>query len=216
MGKPLRALIVDDSENDANLLVDDLERHGYDVVHERVQTAVDMRAALDRTSWDVVLSDYSMPSFTGLEALHVLLATGLHLPFIIVSGTIGEEAAVTALRAGAQDFLVKGNLARLAPAIERELREVSERRERARAREALHQSEARFRSLVEHAVFGIYQATLEGQFLAVNPALMTMLGYATADELLSIGLPNLCVDAAARTDLLERVHALKQFTGEEM
>ncbi|HEV3215281.1 MAG TPA: response regulator [Vicinamibacterales bacterium] len=216
MGNPLRALIVDDSENDANLLVDDLERHGYEVVHQRVQTAQDMRAALDRTSWDVVLSDYSMPNFSGLEALHVLLGTGLHLPFIIVSGTVGEETAVTALKAGAQDYLVKGNLARLAPAIDRELREVAARRERARAQEALHQSEARFRSLVEHAVFGIYQATLEGQFLAVNPALMTMLGYATADELLSIGLPNLCVDAAARTDLLERVHALKQFTGEEM
>jgi PAS domain S-box-containing protein len=216
MAKPLRVLIVEDSENDAELLVSDLEHRGYDVIHERVQTAGEMRAALERTRWDVVLSDYSMPTFNGMAALDVLTATGQDLPFIMVSGTIGEETAVSALKAGAQDFLVKGHLARLAPAIERELREAAARRERARAQEALHQSEARFRSLVEHAVFGIYQATLEGRFLAVNPALVTMLGYATTDELLSIGPPNLCVDATVRTDLLERVYALKQFTGEEM
>jgi PAS domain S-box-containing protein len=216
MSKPLRALIVEDSQDDAELVVRDLESRGYEVTHERVQAAAEMKSALERTEWDVVLSDYNMPTFSAMGALDVLNATGQDLPFIIVSGTIGEETAVTALKAGAHDFVVKGKLARLGPAIERELREVLERRARARTEEALCQSEARFRSLVDHAVFGIYQATLDGQFVTVNPALVSMLGYATSDELLSIGLPNLCVDATVRQDLLERVHALAQFTGEEM
>lgn len=213
--KLLRVLIVEDSENDAELLVHDLKRCGYDVIHERVQDADQMRAALARTTWDAVISDYTLPRFNGSAALHVLKATHQDLPFIIVSGTIGEETAVAALKAGAHDFLVKGKLARLAPAIERELREVSERRQHLCAQKALQQSEARFRSLVEHAVFGIYQATVDGRFLAVNPALVTMLGYETADELMACSVPGLCLDAAVRTDLA-RVHALPQFAGQEM
>ena len=216
MKTPLRMLIVEDSKEDVELLLADLDRRGYDITYQRVETADAMRAALDGATWDAVVSDYSMPQFSGMAALEVLRASGQDLPFIIVSGTIGEESAVGALKAGAHDFLVKGNLARLAPAIERERREVAERRTRALTQEALHQSESRFRSLVEHAVFGIYESTLDGRFLAVNPALVTMLGYATAAELLSVDLPSLCVDADARIDLLQRVHALKRFTDEEM
>jgi PAS domain S-box-containing protein len=216
MKTPLRMLIVEDSNRDVELLLADLDRRGYDVTYQRVETAAAMRAALDGATWDAVVSDYSMPQFSGIAALEVLRASGQDLPFIIVSGTIGEESAVGALKAGAHDFLVKGNLARLAPAIERERREVAERRARALTQEALHQSESRFRSLVEHAVFGIYEATVDGRFLAVNPALVTMLGYATAAELLSVELPSLCVDADTRSDLLQRVHALKRFTDEEM
>src|SRR5712671_4544600 len=99
MGKPLRALIVEDSEDDAELLVRSLEDASYSVVHERVQTADGMKAALARTQWDVVLSDCSMPGFSATAALEVLQAAGHDLPFIIVSGTIGEEAAVVALKA---------------------------------------------------------------------------------------------------------------------
>src|SRR5436190_14147119 len=123
-----------------------------------------MEAALIRSDWDVVLSDYDLPRFSGPAAFALLRTTGLDVPFIIVSGTIGEEVAISALKAGAHDFLVKGNLARLAPAIERERREVGERRARALTQEALSQSESRFRSLVEHAVFGIYEATIDGRF----------------------------------------------------
>src|SRR5260221_9107819 len=141
IAKPLRVLIIEDSTNDAELLVRDLIRRGYDVTYERVEAAQEMTAALERGNWDVVVSDYSMPRFNGIAALEVLKASGQDLPFIIVSGTIGEETAVTALKAGAHDFLVKGKLARLAPAIERELREVSERRERVPAQAALHKSE---------------------------------------------------------------------------
>ncbi len=216
MKKPLRVLIVEDSPEDVELLVTDLDLRGYAVSYQCVQTEEAMRSALAGRAWDAVVSDYSMPAFSGMEALKVLRTSGQDLPFIIVSGTIDEESAVNALRAGAHDFLVKGKLARLAPAIERERREVLERRSRALTQEALSQSESRIRSLVEHAVFGIYEATPAGKFLAVNPALVSMLGYASAEELLAIDLESLCVDEAARIDLLKRIHTLKRFTDEEM
>jgi two-component system cell cycle sensor histidine kinase/response regulator CckA len=141
MDKPLRVLIVEDSDNDCELLVHELERGGYDLTHERVQTAEAMKAALRGAQWDVVLSDYSLPTFSGPEALAVLQATGSDVPFILVSGTIGEETAVTALKAGAQDYLVKGRLARLVPAIERELREAVARRDRIRLEDQLRQAQ---------------------------------------------------------------------------
>ena len=135
MSQALRTLIVEDMEDDALLLVRALQRAGYDVIHERVDTAEDMMAALARHSWDIVVSDYSMPNFTGTGALALLKKSGLDIPFIFVSGTIGEDTAVAAMKAGAQDYIMKGNLARLIPAIERELGESKVRRERRRAEE---------------------------------------------------------------------------------
>jgi signal transduction histidine kinase len=149
MTKRLRVLLVEDSRDDADLLLRAMRRHDYEIEHERVQTAGEMRAALDGSTWDLVLSDYSMPTFSAPQALDVLKSRGIEIPFIIVSGTIGEETAVDALKAGADDFLVKGRLARLWPAIERGLREAETRRQRRDAEEALRQSEQRFRSLVE-------------------------------------------------------------------
>jgi len=139
--KQLRALIVEDNENDALLLLDELKLHGYDVTHKRVQTHGDMQVALTASGWDVVFSDYSMPAFSATAALETLKDSGLDLPFIIISGTIGEETAVTALKSGAHDFLMKGRLARLVPALERELREFNQRRERARLEEQLRQAQ---------------------------------------------------------------------------
>ena len=130
MDQPLHVLIVDDSEADAALLVRAVERAGFAPTWERVQTGVALRVALARKRWELVISDYSMPAFTGLDALRVLQASGQDIPFIMVSGTIGEEIAVDAMLAGAHDFMVKGRLARLAPAIHRELREARHRRER--------------------------------------------------------------------------------------
>lgn len=132
MGDPLRVLIVEDSERDAELLTIELRRGGYEVSYLRVFTEETMRCALD-AEWDVVLSDYSMPQFSGVAALRVLRESGRDLPFIIVSGTIGEETAVHALKEGAHDFLLKDRLARLLPAIARELREARLRRERLEA-----------------------------------------------------------------------------------
>ncbi|HYM24017.1 MAG TPA: response regulator, partial [Vicinamibacterales bacterium] len=119
----LHVLVVEDSDRDAELLLQHLAASGYQIEHERVQTAAAMTAALEGRRWDVIVSDYSMPSFTGLEALEIARTHSLEVPFVIVSGTIGEDTAVAALKAGAQDFLIKGRLARLVPAIERELRE---------------------------------------------------------------------------------------------
>jgi DNA-binding NtrC family response regulator len=127
MNTPLRVLILDDSEDDTLLLVRELERGGYAPTFERADTALAMHSALAGQSWDIILSDYSMPAFSGLDALELLHDIGLDLPFIIVSGTINEVMAVDALKAGAHDFVVKGNFARLVPAIERELREAQSR-----------------------------------------------------------------------------------------
>ena len=135
--KPLRLLLVEDCQPDAELLLDELRAGGYDVTIDRVETAEALRAALDTKSWDLVLSDYSLPSFSAPEALAIVQEINAELPFIIVSGTIGEDTAVTALKAGAADFLVKGRLARLLPAIERELKETAVRSARLRERQAL-------------------------------------------------------------------------------
>jgi signal transduction histidine kinase len=141
VSKPLRALVVEDSELDAALLVRELRRGGYDLSFERVETADAMQAALDNQTWDVVLSDYSMPRFSAPAALALVRGRDLDLPFIIISGTVGEEAAVACLRAGAHDFLVKDSLARLLPAIEREIGEARLRREKKKMQEQLLISE---------------------------------------------------------------------------
>src|SRR5579871_1797719 len=149
MSHGLRVLIVDDSESDAQLLVWELRRAGYHPSFERVDTAEAMGAALARQQWDVVISDYTMPGFSGRNALQLLRASGLDLPFIIVSESIDEAVAVQVMKAGAHDYLMKGNLKRLSVSIERELREAAVRREHRQAQERLRQSEERFRQLAE-------------------------------------------------------------------
>jgi signal transduction histidine kinase len=141
MSQPLRVLIVEDNERDAALMLHELQRSEYDVSYERVDTPEAMSAALEKQPWDIVLSDFTMPRFSAPAALSLVKERALDLPFIIVSGTIGEETAVTSLRAGAHDFLVKGALARLVPAIERERREAAARAERKKMHEQLLISE---------------------------------------------------------------------------
>src|SRR5213080_868119 len=123
MRVPLRVLIAEDSEDDARLLLRELQQAGYQPTYERVDTPAAMATALDRHAWDLVIGDYSMPAFSGPAALALLRARDPDTPFIFVSGTIGEDVAVEAMKAGAQDFLTKGNLRRLIPAIQRELLE---------------------------------------------------------------------------------------------
>jgi len=152
MGIPLRVLIAEDSDDDYQLLVRELQRAGYEVTPERVQSRGGMTNALEARTWDLVIGDYSMPQFSGTAALTLLRERDPDVPFIFVSGTIGEDIAVDAMRAGAQDYITKGNLRRLIPAIERELREAEGRRERRRAQAALLE---RARTGELHAEVGI-------------------------------------------------------------
>src|SRR5688572_15936913 len=160
-----------------------LKQGGYDLMSERVDTPELMRAALARQSWDVVISDYVMPRFSGLAALRILQERGLDLPFLIVSGHIGEETAVAAMKAGAHDYLMKDRLARLVPAVERELREADVRRARHFAEERrkvaveqLRLSETRFRLLVEQSPLSMQVLSPDGKTVQVNKAWEVMWG----------------------------------------
>ncbi|MDP3911421.1 MAG: response regulator [Gemmatimonadales bacterium] len=198
METSLRLLLVEDSASDAELLVRELKRAGYDVAHECVDTAPAFQAALDRQPWDVVIGDHSMPQFSGMAALLMIRDRGLDIPFISVSGTITEEMAVAAMRAGARDYVTKGQLARLVPAIERELREAT-------ARAALRKTEASYATLVEYAPIGIYRSHPNGRFLSVNAALVRMLGYGSAAEVRELDMArDVYADAAERRRLLDR------------
>ncbi|HUK57189.1 MAG TPA: EAL domain-containing protein [Nitrospiria bacterium] len=137
MTTPLRVLIIEDSVADSELLVRELQRGGYEPTYERVETPETMTAALDRQVWDIVFGDYSMPHFNGVAALNLLRERGLDLPFIFVSGTIGEDTAVASMKAGANDYVIKGNLKRLIPAVDRELKEAAVRREHRQAEETI-------------------------------------------------------------------------------
>ena len=155
MGKALKALIVEDSESDAALIMEALIDGGYEPIPERVETPEEMKSALQAGHWDVVLSDYRMPRFNALQAMRLIRESGLDLPFIIITGSIGEELAAAAMKAGANDYLMKDNLSRLAPAIDREIQEAARRRAYRQAEVALQQSEERFRQLAE-SIQGVF------------------------------------------------------------
>lgn len=160
MARHLRVLFVEDSEDDTQLLLRHLARAGFDVTHARVDTRAAMQDALGQNRWDVVLSDHTMPGFSAAEALSTLRQAGFDLPFIIVSGTIGEETAVDALKAGAHDFLTKDKLGRLVPAIEREMRDAAERRKRRAAEAALAETRERMRFALDAAGVGVWESDL--------------------------------------------------------
>ena len=147
----LNVLIIEDSESDADLVIRQLKKAGYTIHHERIETADEMNAGLDMLAWDIIISDYKLPQFNASIALKLLQKTGLDIPFIVVSGTIGEETAVELMKAGAHDYVMKDRLARLAPAVKRELDEAQVRRERKQAEKALRKSEERYRTLSEVA-----------------------------------------------------------------
>jgi signal transduction histidine kinase len=171
LSQALRVLLIEDSEDDADLLTLALRRGGYEVSCERVHTPEAMQMALQAGGWDVVISDYVMPRFNGVDALKLLQARGVDIPFIVVSGHIGEELAVAAMKAGADDYVMKDKLARLVPAVARELREAEGRRARRASEEALRQSEARLKRALEAEQRAREEAEAAGrakdQFLAM-------------------------------------------------
>ena len=181
----LHVLIIEDSEDDALILAGCFKRAGYHLDYERVENAAATRAALLARSWDAVLSDHSMPSFSADSALKLMQELQLDLPFIIVSGVIDEETAIAAMRAGAHDYLSKDRIDRLIPAIEREMREAKNRAERRAALEAVKENEARFRALVSDIPGMVFQLARrrddELQFLYVSEGSTDLLGLASAD-----------------------------------
>jgi PAS domain S-box-containing protein len=184
MNTPLNILIVEDSEDDYLLLLRELQRAGYDPVHERVETPEAMRSALANRKWDIVISDYLLPKFSGLLALALIQEMDLDLPFIIVSGNIGEDTAVGAMKAGANDYILKGNLKRLIPAVERELREAVVRRDRKRIEDERNRLSAAVESAAEAVVI---TEPSSGEIKYVNRAFEQITGY-TREEVLGHNL----------------------------
>ena len=183
MDIPLHVLIIEDSVEDTDLLVRDLRRGGYEPSFQRVDTPEDLSDALANREWDIIIADYTMPRFTGIDALAMVRDSGLDVPFIFVSGTIGEDVAVEAMKAGAQDYLIKGNLKRLVPAIKREVHEAWLRREKVHAESERYFAEERFRAVFEQAAMGIGIIGPAGRFLQTNRKLADMLGYSPEEML---------------------------------
>ncbi|MDQ8185351.1 response regulator [Pelagicoccus sp. SDUM812002] len=182
----LRVLIVEDSKIEAKFTANLLKKNGYEVTSERVETREDMKNQLDEQEWDIVISDYQMPEFDGMQALQLFQAYDLDIPFILVSGKIGEESAVDLMKMGAQDYIMKGNTARLLPAIESHLKDASNRREKVKLESKLRESEAQYRGFFENAAIGIFRCDAQGKILDVNSFLAHALGFETRGDCIQV------------------------------
>jgi len=186
----IRLLLVEDSEDDAWLILRELRRGNLEVEELRVDTEPELLRALEGGGWDIIVSDFLLPKLAGLRVLEIIQQRELHIPVIVLSGKIGEEFAVQVMKAGAQDYLVKENLARLVPAVLRELGEVSRHRALAAASAALHESQELFRNIVETTEEGILTISHSQHVVFVNHRLASMLGCRT-DELIGQSLGDL-------------------------
>ncbi len=188
MSKTLRVLNIEDSASDSTLLNRYLSKAGFKVHNKRVENAAELKAALKSSEWDIILCDYVMPNFSALHALKLLKETNLDIPFIVISGAVGEEVAVEAMRAGAQDYLLKDNLVRLVPAIERELVDAQNRRELRKFDAKLKASESRLRAIVNSEPACVKLLDADGKLLEMNPAGLAMIEAETLDEAQAIQL----------------------------
>jgi len=166
--KELRLLLIEDSENDAKLLLREFRKADYQLHFLRVETADELTAGLGAHPWDLVISDYHLPRFNGIDALGQVKATHADLPFIIVSGNIGEETAVAAMKAGADDYLMKDNLHRLVPAVERTLREAENCRQRRAVEQKIHENEAQLEALFNSSIQATYLVDAELKIKRIN------------------------------------------------
>ncbi len=181
--KPLCVLIVEHTQADAELCLQELKKAGFNVRADLVQTPEEFTGRLGSTAYDVILSDYRLPNWTGLEALALLQQCGKEIPFVLVTGTLGEEAAVECLKQGVSDYILKDRLARLPVAVQRVLKEKALREERARAEQALRESEAHYRIVAETASDAFVTINSESRILFVNAAAETIFGYTRAEML---------------------------------
>jgi PAS domain S-box-containing protein len=183
MPTPLNVLIAEDSQADADLQMDVLRRAGFDFKWKRVQTQTEFVAELGKRP-DIILSDYSMPQFTGLKAAEILRKSGMDIPFILISGTVGEDVAVEAMRQGATDYLLKDRIARLGQAVERALREARERNELRRAESELHVTHEKLQHLLEHNPAVVYTLKVEGEKVTpevISDSIERLLGFTAAE-----------------------------------
>lgn len=176
MKTPIRLLMIEDSETDRELIILELRRGGYAPEYQCVDTREEMVKALKSQQWDLILSDFAMPHFDGLSALHVAKKSGADIPFIIISGTIGEDIAVSVMKAGAQDYIMKGNLTRLIPAVERELKELELRHRHTEIQNELFFSEEKLKNIFENSIIGMSITMLDGH-INTNAAFCNMVGY---------------------------------------
>jgi PAS domain S-box-containing protein len=203
MSELLRVLLVEDSESDADLIVRHIEKAAFRVEHTRVDLAEEMREALETREWDLVISDFNLPTFDALSALAMLQETGRDVPFIVVSGTIGEETAVGLMKAGAHDYVMKDHLARLIPAIKRELAEARVRRDHRQAQESLEEAQTRYRMLFDQSPFGVLLIDPDTtRPIEFNDRAYTQLGY-TAEEFARLPLAAYEIDNS-RTNLAQK------------
>ncbi len=196
----LRVLIIEDYEEDALLLRRHLSRAGYALEAVRVETAAELTAALAQPRpWDLVIADYTLPSFGARDALALIQASGIDLPFIIVSGTIDEVSAVNAMRAGAHDYVLKGHLERLVPAVERELADAARRRQRLQTEAQLRLAQERFSATFNQAAVGMAHTVVGGRFLLANQRLAEMLGV-SQEQLHSLRLEDFLLPSEQEAD----------------
>ena len=200
MSTPLRLLVAEDSDDDALLLVRTLRQADFVVTHERVSSASSLREALDRQTWDVVISDYSMPGFSGDDALTIVRGAQPDVPFIFVSGSIGEDIAVAAMRSGANDYVMKNNLRRLAPAIARELRDADERRQRRLAEGRLRTTTETLHAMFAASPLAIIITAPDGTVDLWNPAAERLFGWPESEVL---GRPNPTIPPDGAADAIE-------------
>ena len=194
--EPVRLLLVEDSDDDAELVLRELRRSGFDVSVCRVETEGALRSAL-REPFDIVLCDYTMPTLDAPTALQLVRATSADVPFIVVSGTVGEDTAVEVMRAGANDYLLKGNLTRLGPAVTRELRDGRARADRRRADLARQQAEASFRLMIESSP-DLVVVQRNGRIVYANPKAVERLGYADPAAIAGEPVTSIVVESDTR------------------
>jgi len=204
MESPLHVLIIEDSVDDTFFIVRELQKGGYNVDFERVETASSMQAALNAREWDLVISDLSLPQFGGAAALALYQQSQLDVPFILVSGTMGEEIAVQMLKAGADEYVMKDNLSRLLPAVDRELQAAQERRVRVQ----MEATQNYLASIVSSCSDAIIGKTLDGTIVSWNEGAEKLYGY-SAEEMIGHSIAELCPKYRPE-DLLEIMDRIKQ------
>lgn len=184
MKRKVHILIIEDNEDDTILEIDELKNGGFDVKYQQIQSREELIEALKEPGWDCIISDYSMPQFSGLEALDIVREFGTDIPFILVSGAMGEETAVAAMKAGAHDYIMKNNLARLVPAFERELREAGIRMQNKKAEQTIRYERKLLRTLIDNLPDRIFVKDLSGQRIISNHADYNFWGFETESEII--------------------------------